>query len=235
MPAVTFPTSVPRLAWPAIVSQGIDYSSIAIFFAIVAGTGQQALAGGRVAFQLTVLSYGILGAFGAAGRILIGRSAGADDLGEAHSLWRVNQGLLACLAVPAGAFLAIWPRPVAELFTSFPQIISAAEQAFRLVGPSLVVQAWTLGGVSVLRALGRTKWDMWGNLIAAVAVQLPISWLFADELGLGISGAFCGVLAYWLSRGAAAEVLARIALARALRAAARPAEHMEPTGTAGRG
>jgi putative MATE family efflux protein len=209
VPKVPFTTSVPRLAWPAIVSQGLDYASVAIFFAIVAGVGEDALGGGRVAFQLMVVLYGMMGAFGAAGRVLVGRAAGTGELQAARTLWRAGQQALLVLAVPVAILLVSTPRVLATLFTSFPPMLTSATPAIRIVGACLPLMAWTLGGVAAIRAFGKTRWDMYANLFGAVFVQLPVGWLLADVAGLGITGAFLGVVSYWAARGTAAEILAR--------------------------
>jgi multidrug resistance protein, MATE family len=226
VPDVPFTTSVPRLAWPAIVSQGLDYASIAIFFAIVAGVSEDALGGGRVAFQLMVVVYGILGAFGAGVRVLVGRAAGSGDLSATRALWRAGQQALLMLAVPVAVVMVSAPRLLALLFTSFPPVLASATPAIRIVGACLPLMAWTLGSVATMRAFGKTRWDMYANLSGALLVQLPVGWLLADVAGLGVTGAFLGVVGYWAVRGAAAEILAR----RALRAeaAAPPATSSAP-------
>jgi multidrug resistance protein, MATE family len=213
-PDVPFTTSIPQLAWPAIVSQGLDYASVAIFFAIIGGLGEASLGGGRIAFQLMVVVYGIFGAFGAAGRVLVGRAAGAGDLAGAYGLWRAAQQALVFLGVPVALLMISAPRLLASLFTSFPHVLAAAGPAIRVVGVCLPLMAWTLGGVSTMRAFGHTRWDMYGNLLSALFVQLPVGWLLAHVAGLGVSGAFLGVVSYWAARGTASEILARRALSR---------------------
>lgn len=212
VPPVAFPTSVPALAWPAIVSQGLDYVAVAAFFAIVGTIGENALAGGRIAFQTMILVFGLLGAFAAGGRILIGRAMGEGELGRSRALWRSSQHTLLWAVLPIAALMVAAPHLVAGLFTDFTEVRSAAEDAIRVIGLCLPLMAWTLGGTAVLRALGRTKWDMYSNLVGALLVQLPIGWLGARVAGLGIAGAFLGVAAYWIARGLAAEILARRAL-----------------------
>jgi multidrug resistance protein, MATE family len=206
---VDFPTSVPKLAWPSIVSSGLDYASMAIFFAIMGGIGQAALAGGRIAFELTVLAFGIGGSFAAASRILIGRALGGSDRADTRSFWRTGQYTLLVPAALAGLLLVVLPRWGALPFTSFPPVLDAAAKAMPLVGVCLPLMAWTLGNVSLIRALGHTKWDMYANLAAAVAVQLPVGWLCADPAGLGLTGAFLGVASYWATRAVFTEFVAR--------------------------
>jgi putative MATE family efflux protein len=219
-PPVDFETSVPRLAWPAIVSMGLDYASTAVFFAVIGRVGETALGGGRIAFQVMVVAYGTLGAFGSGARVLVGRALGAGHPAEARGLWRAGQRLLLVLAVPVGAVLVVLPGAIGWLFTSFPAVGSEAGTAIRMVGLALPLMAWTLGDVGALRALGKTRWDMYGNLLASACVQVPVGWLFAEVFRLGIAGAFAGVVGYWLVRGAASELLAR----RALREVSEPTE-----------
>ncbi|MEV5495916.1 MATE family efflux transporter [Nonomuraea fuscirosea] len=217
---VDFETSIPKLGWPAVVSMGLDYSSNAIFFAIIGGLGQAALGGGRIAFQMMVLLYGVGTAFSAAARILIGRAAGAGEVGDLPVLWRGSRLLLMPPALVVGVVLVVAPGPAASLFTSFPDVLRDGAAAMPLIGLCLPLIAWTLGNVSVLRALGQTRSDMYGNLVAALCVQLPVSWLLASVAGLGIAGAYAGVVGYWLVRGALTEFLARARIRHETRAAA---------------
>jgi putative MATE family efflux protein len=217
---VDFETSVPRLAWPVMLSMAMDYTSTAVFFAVIGHLGAAALGGGRIAFQVMVVVYGVLGAFCAGGRVLMGRSLGGRDFAEAHALWRTSQRLLLAFSLPVGAFMVFMPGTIGSLFTSFPQVQSDASTAIRVVGVCLPLMAWTLGGVSALRALGQTRADMYGNLLAAACVQVPVAWLVAEVFGLGVAGAFVGVVGYWLVRGTASELLARRAMSRAAAAPA---------------
>ncbi|MFJ4633703.1 MATE family efflux transporter [Streptomyces sp. NPDC088847] len=204
-----FPTSIPRLAWPSIVSSGLDYASMAIFFAIMSGIGQAALAGGRIAFEVTVLAFGTAGSFAAASRILIGRALGEDDRAAARTFWRAGQYILLVPSALVGLILVVLPRWGALPFTSFPPVVDAVAETMPFVGLCLPLMAWTLGNVSLVRALGHTKWDMYANLAAAIAVQLPLGWLCAGPAGLGLAGAFVGVVGYWVTRAVFTEVVAR--------------------------
>ncbi len=215
-PRADFDTSAPRLSWPAIVSMALDYASTAVFFAVVGRVGASALGGGRIAFQVMIVMYGVLGAFSSGGRVLVGRALGARDLTQARALWRAGQRVLLALALPLAVLLVAWPNTVGLLFTSFSQVRHEAGLAIRVVGICLLPMAYTLGNVSTLRALGKTRWDMYGNLLASIAVQAPIGWLCASVLHLGIVGAFVGVAGYWLIRGLAVELLARKAMHAAL-------------------
>jgi putative MATE family efflux protein len=204
-----FPTSIPRLAWPSIVSSGLDYASMAIFFAIIAGLGEAALAGGRIAFEVQVLVFGIGSAFAAAGRILIGRAAGAERPAESRSLWRTGRYVLLGPGLLIGLLLVVLPAPASRLFSSAPAVVTEAARAMPLIGLCIPLMAWTLGNVSLIRALGRTRLDMYANLASAICVQLPVGWALAEPAGLGIPGAYAGLVAYWAARTVFTEIAAR--------------------------
>ena len=209
---IDFETSVVKLSWPAMVSMAMDYASTAVFFGIVGGLGAAALSGGRIAFHVMVLIYGLGTAFLAAVRILIGRSAGAGNLGSARAIMRAGRLVLLPPAFTIGITLILGRDVVAAVFTAFPEIRLETRNALLLVGVVVPLIAWNLSNVSVIRAFGRTKLDMYGNLMAAVVIQLPIAWVLGELLGLGVAGAFIGVGSYWIARGAFLEICARMCI-----------------------
>jgi Na+-driven multidrug efflux pump len=204
-----FETSVVRLATPAMISSTLDYGSTAVFFGIVGGLGATALAGGRIAFHVMVLIFGLGTAFSSAVRILVGRALGAGESAQIRDTWQSGRTTLVMPGLAVGALLILLRGPVAILFTSFADVKTELEHALVIIGLVVPIMAWNLSNVSVVRAFGRTRLDMYGNLAAAIGMQLPVAWLLGDVLGLGTTGAFGGVAAYWILRGSLLEVWAR--------------------------
>lgn len=198
---IDFETSVPRLSWPAMVSSGVDYTSTAVFFGILGETGAGALAGGRIAFHVLVLIYGLTAAFGAAARILVGRAVGAGRVDDVRTTWHAGRRILVGAGVAVGAALILLRHAIALIFTGDAGVRDQIAHALVVVGPIIPVLAWTLANLAVVRAFGRTRLDMYGNLIAAAVVQLPIAWALSQRTGLGTVGAFAGMAAYWIVRG----------------------------------
>jgi putative MATE family efflux protein len=216
VPDVDFDTSVPRLAWPAIVSTAVDYISLALFFAIIGRGGESALAAGRIGSELDTLSFGVLVAFAAAVRILVGRAIGAGDIDGCAQLWRVGRRTLLVAVLPVAALLVLDPTGVLALFTSYRPVVDAGTRAVLLVGLGLPAMAWCIGSTSMLKALGQTRSDMYANLGAVWLVQLPVAAL-AAHAKLGVTGAFFGLLGYWLARASVSAALARRAFQRTVR------------------
>jgi putative MATE family efflux protein len=211
---VAFPTSIPRLAVPAIISTALDYASTLVFFAILGTAGAAELAGGRIGFEILVLAFGLGSSFAVGGRILIGRALGAGQTGRVRELWRLNQRILLAPAALVTLLLIGRPGWVAEAFSSSTAVVAQATKVLPIVGLCTPLIAWSLGNVNQLRALGRVKQEMWSNLIAAVVVQLPLAYVFTMVSHGGARGAYLGVLGYWCSRAVFTEVLAHRAVPR---------------------
>lgn len=208
-PETKFQTSTVRLAWPTLVSSAVDYASIVAFFAFIGAVGTTALAGGRLAFEANLFVFGLTSAFGAGGRILMGRAVGADDIGSVALGRQATRTALLAIVVPVALVLALLRNVVAGWLASSPGVADAAANALPLVGACIVVMAWTWGNVCLLRATGNTRKDMWANAGAAAIVQLPLAWVLIGPVGWGLSGAFVAVLCYWLARAVTTEIYAR--------------------------
>jgi putative MATE family efflux protein len=213
VPHANFQTSIVKLGWPAMTSAAIDYARIIAFFAIIGSISEAALAGGRLAFEVNIFLFGVTSAFASGGRVLIGRAAGAGQPDHAREYRRTMRLALLAPAIVVAIVLAVVPGVVAQLLTSYDSVARAAGTAFPLVGLSIVAMAWTFGNVTLIRALGHTRWDMWANVTSAVLVQLPVAWVLTVALHLELHGAFASVLCYWLARA----IITQLFAARALR------------------
>jgi multidrug resistance protein, MATE family len=211
-----FVTSIPRLSIPAILSMALDHISLAVFFAIIGGIGAIELAGARIAWDLILLLFGVGIAFSAAERILIGRALGSDHPEAIAELWRTAIRVTIAPALIIAFPLLFFPTAIAGLCTSFHAIQGASTTAIRLTGICVPLMAWTLANISVLRAFGKTSWDMYGNLVSAICLQLPLAWLLGDVAHLGLTGCYLAVVSYWLARAVLTEVLGRKLVAERL-------------------
>ncbi|MGX9891042.1 MATE family efflux transporter [Streptomyces sp. NPDC002276] len=193
-----------ELAWPAMVSMGVDYLASFAFFAAIGLLSLTELAASRVVFQLVLLVFMLSNAFSSAAGVLMSRAAGGGCPDAVRVHWRANRLLVTgALTVAAGA-LAVAVRPVLRLFTDDPAVVAAAVGATLVVAASLPLVAVTVSNTAALRALRNTRADMVANTVASWAVQLPLAWL-AVRGGWGLTGAFGGVLGYWVVRAGVTE------------------------------
>ena len=92
-----------RIGWEIFVRTGALYASFLVASAVLARVGDDALAAHQVAFQLFVFLALVLDAVAIAGQVIVGRSLGAGDAGEAY---RAAARMIE-LAVVAGAVFAV--------------------------------------------------------------------------------------------------------------------------------
>lgn len=188
-----------RLSWPAMLSAALDYAANLIFFMMIGALGTVYLAAGRLAFNLDMIMFIITTSLAVGCQILVGRAWGAEDIGIAQRYRQRNQELMIVILGLLSLPLLIWPEAIMSLFTSFAEVKGASAGAVRIIGLAMPFMAWSYNNVAVLRALGRTKWDMYANVLPVWLVQLPVGWL-GFMAGWGINGVYFGFAAYWISR-----------------------------------
>ncbi|WP_405948736.1 MATE family efflux transporter [Streptomyces prunicolor] len=206
-----------ELAWPAMVSMAVDYLASFAFFAAIGLLSLTELAASRVVFQLVLLVFMLSNAFSGAAGVLMSRAAGGGCPDAVRDHWRANRVLVTGALTVAAGGLAVAVRPVLRLFTGDPAVVSAAVDATLLVAASLPLVAVTVSNTAALRALRNTRADMVANTVASWVVQLPLAWV-AVRVGWGLTGAFGGVLGYWVVRAAVTEWAVRQMLGPGARA-----------------
>ncbi|MET7390623.1 MATE family efflux transporter [Streptomyces sp. NPDC005529] len=200
-----------QLSWPAMVSMTVDYLASFAFFAAIGRLSLTELAASRVVFQLVLLIFMLSNTFSAAAGVLMSRAAGNEQPTALREHWRANRILVTGTLTLVAAALTALVRPVLRLFTDDPAIVDSAVGATLVVATTLPLVALTVSNTAALRALRNTRSDMAANTIASWAIQLPLTWL-AVQAGWGLTGAFTGVLGYWLVRAALTERAVRRAL-----------------------
>lgn len=189
-----------RLSVPELLSSLLDYTGTLVFFALAGRLGIVQLAGSRIAFSVLLVLFTISMCFGNGLQILSARALGAGDRHRVPLLLR-NDGLLAVLVVGlAGVAMAAFPVPFARLFTNDAELIAQTLGALRVVGLTTPVMIWATCATGILRALKRSKWVMYINVLSVWAIELPVAWVFGLYLGLGAAGLFTGYFAYFVVR-----------------------------------
>jgi len=194
------------ISWPAMTSAVLDYAGTAVFFGIVSRFGGADLAGGRLAYQLSLFAFVMLGGFGAAATVLLGRNHGArgspDVPGERFVL-----RYFGVAGVLTGAALLVVGAPVGMVVGLDGPALHTYWWAIVIVAVSAVPMARSVGSASVLRYRGATGRDLVSNVVSVWVVEIPLAALCA--IVWGPSAAFLGFLGYWLVRAVLNELLLR--------------------------
>ena len=172
-----------------------------LFARIVASFGTAQLAAHHLA--ITVESLGYMPAFGiqAAATALVGQSLGAKRPDDAETYGRIcNRMGIVCMCL-ASALMVVFARPLMAIFTRDEQVqrigawllcFCAAEEPF--FGVAIVMSG-------ALRGAGDTRVPFYISLCTMWCVRLVVAYVFGTLLGLGIYGAWAGMVADLAVRG----------------------------------
>jgi multidrug resistance protein, MATE family len=188
-------TLTPRLwtiGWPEITMLFIGYFNEVILIGFVAQLGTVNVAAYRLLESITLTIYTIMATCGSGVSILAGQRLGAGAIEQALTYYRTGLTLAAVLAaIPAVPTLAR-PDLVFGLLTADPQVIAAAVKTTPLAVLGLTPLLFSMNLTGVLRAAGDTRTVMIASLAGDYLVLVPLAWLFALPLGLGLNGIFLG-------------------------------------------
>jgi putative MATE family efflux protein len=188
-----------RIGAEIFVRTAALYASFLVASAVLARIGEASLGAHQVAFQLFIFLALVLDAIAIAGQVIIGRSLGAGDAGDAYAAarrmigWSVGVGV--AFAVVMLALIDVLPRA----FTSDPAVIDKAKEIWPLFALMQPVNGAVFALDGILIGAGDTRFLMWGMLASSLGVFVPVA-LGSLALELGIVGVWCGLLGLILAR-----------------------------------
>jgi putative MATE family efflux protein len=184
-----FSISVPSAAESALFSVGILALS---GFAFRLGT--ESSAAHQIVNQVESFSFLPCIGFSGAASALVGQALGMGDPRRAfRSGWA---------ATIAGVVFMVAPQFLLGIFTNDQRVIDAGVGAMAIIGIGQPAQAviFTLGGA--LRGAGDTRFPLVATIVNWLVVRLPLAYVLAFPLGLGLAGVWAGIAADYFVRAA---------------------------------
>lgn len=161
---------------------------------LIATFGNVAVAGYTVAIRLVI--FGIMPAWGLsnAASTMVGQALGAKLPDRAEEAVRVAGWFnLVFLGVLGVFYLALAPW-VVGWFGSDPAVMAVAERALRIVAIGFPLYALGMVLTSAFNGAGDTWTPTWLNFLVFWLWEIPLAWLLAKSLGLGVDGAFWAIV-----------------------------------------
>ncbi len=180
--------SLPSAAESATFSFGILALTGLVF-----RLGTDDVAAHQIVSQVETFSFFPCIGFGAAASALVGQGLGMRDQARATSAgWAAARMALVWSSI-AGAVFVLVPAFLLGLFTSAPGVIAAGVGALAVIGIAQPAQAaiFTIGGA--LRGAGDTRYPLFASLVNWLFVRLPLAYVFAFVLGMGLTGIWLGI------------------------------------------
>jgi len=192
-----FSISLPSAAESATFSFGILALTGLVF-----RLGTDEVAAHQIVSQIETFSFFPCIGFGVAGSALVGQGLGMRDKGRAASAGWAAAGMAVVWSTLAGAVFVVAPALLLGLFTSAPGVIAAGVGALAVIGIAQPAQAviFALGGA--LRGAGDTRYPLLASLVNWLLVRLPLAYVLAFVVGMGLTGIWLGIAVDYFVRAA---------------------------------
>jgi MATE family multidrug resistance protein len=181
------------LGWPGAIQLLLEVGVFAIAAVLAGRLGPAELAAHEVVLNAASVTFMVPLGLAQAGGVRVGQAIGRKDpSGAARAGWAamlLGGGFMAC----AGAAFLLTPRPILEVFTRERDVIRvalpllAAAAAFQLFDGLQVVA----GGA--LRGTGDTRTPLFANLAAHWTIGLPVGYVLAFPMRMGLIGLWIGL------------------------------------------
>ncbi len=180
---------------PSMIEQSLISAGMLMYSALAVTLGTTIYAAQRITFNAISISFLPGLGYGLAATTMTGQALGAGrpDLAR-RSTW-IAATLAAAWMSTMGLLLIIFGRPVMLLFSQDPTIVSVGAAALAVLALSQPFQA--LGQIlsGSLRGSGDTRFPMIVTGASIWLVRLPLGWLFAGPLHMGLPGLYMSSIA----------------------------------------
>jgi len=188
-----------RLSLPVMGQRLVSNGSFFVFFSIVARIGTTELAASNIIRSVIGLSIMPAIGIGVAGMTLVGQNLGAKKPDEAEVFAWDAAKLAAYLMAAIGLLFVAFPRFIFMVYTTDPVVIALGRVPLIFLGLTQI-----FGGISLvleqsLQGAGNTRYVMLAEVIVCSLFYLPVAYLLGIHLHLGITGAWLGEVAYWIT------------------------------------
>ena len=192
-----FAISAPSAAESATFSFGLLSLSAFVF-----RLGTDQVAAHQIVGQIETFSFFPCIGFASAASSLVGQALGMRDQGRAMSAGWASARMALVWSTIAGLTFVIAPMVWLGLFTGASGVIVAGAGALAVIGIGQPAQAaiFALGGA--LRGAGDTRYPLMASLVNWFVVRLPLAYVLAFPLGLGLTGIWTAVTVDYFVRAA---------------------------------
>lgn len=180
---------------PSMMESLFRSGGMTIFAAVIVSLGTTAYASQQVAnifWQVTLFpGFG----FSTAALTLTGQSLGAGRPDRAAlATWVATRACTIWMTTMGVVYFILGPWLVIPFSAGDPHIRTIAAHALKVLAFSMPIQATGLVLAGSLRGAGDTRWPMFSTGASMWFVRIPAAYLFGVVLGLGIPGAYLGLI-----------------------------------------
>ncbi len=188
--------SIFRISIPVSVQSVFILSGFLVFVGITGMVGTLEQAATQVVITALFISFMPLFGFGIAAQTLIGHHMGNKKMFLAQSYGFETAKLGTIFTICVGIIFLVIPQFVLLIITTNENVINAAIPVIRIAGAAQIFYAVGIILANALQAAGAMVFVMLSEIITHWLVFLPIAYIFAVPLDLGLIGAWLALPAY---------------------------------------
>ena len=188
-------TSLTKITLTSFLEQVLLRLGFLVYAIIVAKLGTNMFAAHNIGMNFMNLSFSIGQGLSVAAITLVGQALGREDRKEAKEsaamCQKIGFGFSCIFAV---MFLTLG-RTFFSFFTDVPEILGYGETIFRYMTLIVMLQISTFIYTGALRSAGDNKMTTMISFISVTVIRPLFGFIFVTWLGMGIGGAWLGILA----------------------------------------
>jgi MATE family multidrug resistance protein len=208
-------TAIVRLGLPVGLQLLAEVGIFALTGLFAGVLGRVPAAAHQVALALASFSFSMALGIGAATSVQVGRAIGATDSALARRAGLLGIAAGCAMMSASGLLFLLFPHPLARLFTSDPEVASAAVPLLRIAAVFQLSDAIQAVSSGALRGAGDTRFSFLANLVGHYGVGLPAALALCFAAGLGAAG-------LWWALSLGLTAVALLQLIRFARLTSRP-------------
>lgn len=184
----------------AMVEQVFMRAGFFVYAKIVADLGTIAFAAHQICMNIINLSFAFGDGLSVAASSLVGQSLGAKRPDMAIIYGKAGQRIAFCVSTVLFFIFLFGGRFLISLFNDHPQVMDLGGQVMIIIALVTHVQTSALVFSGCLRGAGDTRFVALNSFISIGILRPVMAWIFCHPLGLGLIGAWLGLLVDQASR-----------------------------------
>jgi MATE family multidrug resistance protein len=126
--------------------------------------------------------------------VLVARAVGARHLPGVVRAFNLGMGATLALLAAVSVLLFVESGPLARLYTADPEVLAILPGALALGALFYMADGAQVVAANSLRARGDIWFPTVMHAVSYIGVMLPLAWLLAISLGLGLNGILWAVI-----------------------------------------